>query len=105
MENRTKLLIGSVFIVVLLLVLSPFADPNPDGLESAAGEGKSEGSAFDLGFLTDYGSEDSLIHQLIQNDMIATIVSGLIGIMVVVGIFSLPLIFLRLKKEQFSNDR
>ncbi len=99
MENRSKILIGSVFIIILLLILSPFADPNPDGLESAAGEGNYEGSAFNLGFLTDYGSEDSLIYQFVQNDMIATIVSGLIGIIVVVGIFSLPLLFLRLKKE------
>ncbi len=99
MENRSKILIGSIFIVILMVVLSPFADPNPDGLESAAGEGHYNGSAFDLGFLTDYGSEDSLIHQFLQNDMIATIVSGLIGIFVVVGLFSLPLIILRLKKE------
>ena len=100
MENRLKFLIGSVFIVIFMLILSPFADPNPDGLESAAGEGNYEGSAFDLGFLTDYGSEDSFIYQLVQNDMIATIVSGLIGTIVVVAIFSLPLTFLRRKKSK-----
>lgn len=99
MENRSKILIGSIFIVILMLVLSPFADPNPDGLENAAGEGHYEGSAFDLGFLTDYGSEDSLIYQLVQNEMIATIVSGLIGTIVVVGLFSLPILFLRSKKR------
>lgn len=99
MENRSKIFIGSSFIVILMLFLSPFADPNPDGLESAAGEGNYEGSAFDLGFLTDYGSEDSLIYQLIQNNMIATIVSGLIGVIVVVSLFSLPLLFLRIKKS------
>lgn len=99
MESRSKFMIGSAFIVAILLLLSPFADSNPDGLESAAGEGNHEGSAFDLGILTDYGSEDSLIHQLVQNDMIATILSGLIGVLLVVSLFLIPFIFLRLKKE------
>lgn len=99
MENRNKLLFGSFFLIILLVLISPFADPNPDGLESAAGDGNEEGSTFDLGFLTDYGSEESLIYQLIQNEFLATIISGLIGIILVASLFALPIVILRSKKS------
>ena len=100
MESKQKLLFGGIAILIFLLILAPFADPNPDGLESAAGEYAPEGSAFDLGVLTDYGSEESLLYQILRNDFLSVIVSGLIGVIIAFSIFFVPIYFLRLRKSQ-----
>lgn len=99
MEAKTKLLVGIVIILVILLLLTPFADPNPDGLESAAGEYAHEGGSFDLGIFSDYGSENSLLFQLIGNESLSVMISGLIGIILVVGILLIPILIIRQRKS------
>ena len=61
MESRHKMFIGVIGLIAILLLLTPFADPNPDGLESAVGEDTPEGTGFDLGFLSGYGGENSIL--------------------------------------------
>ncbi|MFX0093373.1 MAG: PDGLE domain-containing protein [Candidatus Hodarchaeota archaeon] len=100
-KTRDKILLGVLAILAVLVLLSPFADPNPDGLESAAEQyGTPEGETFDLGFLTDYGSEDSLLYQLLSNTFLTTIVSGIIGIIVVMVVFFVPWYFIRQRSDQ-----
>ncbi len=103
MESKQKLFLGGIAILIVLLILTPFADPNPDGLESAAEEYAPEGSVFDLGFLTDYGSEESILNQILQNDFLSIIVSGLIGVIIIFGIFFVPLFFFRQRKSQINS--
>ncbi len=97
MEFKQKYIIGVIVLLGILLILSPFADPNPDGLEKAALEDHDaeEGESFDLGFLTDYGAEGSVLHQILGNDLISTIISGLIGVLIVFTIFIIPYFILK----------
>ncbi|UCG01798.1 MAG: PDGLE domain-containing protein [Candidatus Heimdallarchaeota archaeon] len=88
MEIKYKSAIGVISIFFVLLLLTPFADPNPDGLESAAEQNNaSEGSSFDFGFLTDYGAYGSIIHQVFNNEALSTFISGLIGVFIIVILF------------------
>ncbi|MFX0063078.1 MAG: energy-coupling factor ABC transporter permease [Candidatus Hermodarchaeota archaeon] len=87
-RSRDKALIGVTAIISFLILLSPFADSNPDGLESVAEHyGVPEGSAWDFGFLTDYGSDISFLYGLIPNPVLTTLISAIIGIAVVLIIF------------------
>ncbi|MFX1250715.1 MAG: energy-coupling factor ABC transporter permease [Promethearchaeota archaeon] len=87
-RKRDRALIGVTAIISFLILLSPFADPNPDGLESVAGQyGASGGSFLDLGFLTSYGSSGSFLYRLLPNPVLTTILSAIIGIVVILIIF------------------
>lgn len=99
MKAKTKLIVGIAVILVLILLLTPFADANPDGLESAAGGYAHEGSSFDLGILSDYGSENSLLFKLIGNESLSVMISGLIGIILVIGILLIPILVVRQRKS------
>ncbi|MHA1969610.1 MAG: PDGLE domain-containing protein [Candidatus Hodarchaeales archaeon] len=101
MESKFKIIIGSIGLLIFLIFLAPFADPNPDGLESAAGEYAPEGSAFNLGFLTDYGAENSILYQILGNKSLSVIISGLIGILIILSIFFVPFIL----KHRRNTDR
>ncbi len=105
MEFNQKYVIGIIVFLGVLLILSPFADPNPDGLEKAALEdhGAEEGESFDLGFLTDYGTEGSVLHRILGNDLISTIISGLIGVLVVFGIFFIPYFIFKQRSKEISS--
>ncbi len=103
MQLTSKLIIGVAVIIGLFLLLSPFADPNPDGLEKAVGDITPEGQSFDLGFFTDYGNEDSLLYHFIGNSSLSTIISGLVGVLLVIGIFSLPLIIAKRRKAEIQS--
>ena len=102
MEVKKKLVIGVVAIFLGFLLLAPFADPNPDGLESAAEQNNApEGSSFDLGFLTEYGAYGSILHKLFENEFLSIIVSGLIGILIVLSFFLVP--YYILKQRHLEN--
>jgi hypothetical protein len=102
MESKYKIIIGSFGLLTLLLLLTPFADSNPDGLESAAGEFAPEGSVFNLGFLTDYGAEDSVLYKILGNESLSVIISGFIGLVIIISIFFIPLLLKRKKKTDKS---
>jgi hypothetical protein len=105
MEHKQKYFIGVFTIIILFILLAPFADPNPDGLESAAGEHTApEGSAFDLGFLTDYGAENSLLFHLLKNEFLAITVSGLIGVVTVISLFFIPLAIIRRRRSNITPN-
>jgi hypothetical protein len=105
LQFNLKYVIGIIVFLGVLLILSPFADPNPDGLEKAALEdhGADEGEFFDLGLLTDYGSEGSVLHRILGNDLISTIVAGLIGVLVVFGFFFTPYFILKRRSKEISS--
>ena len=95
-----KFLIGSVLILSLLLLMTPFADPNPDGLEIATEEHAPDGVVLDLGILSDYGGEGSLLYELVgRNEAIAVILSGIIGTLLVLSIFVFPLLIMKRQKS------
>ena len=102
MNKSSKIMIGSTFLIGILIILTPFANPNPDGLESAAGKGTFEGNVLDLGFLTGYGSEGSLLYNIVQNEALSVILSGLLGVLMVTGLFLIPVLFVR-RKNASSN--
>ncbi|MFX0014810.1 MAG: PDGLE domain-containing protein [Promethearchaeota archaeon] len=104
MKSKTKLTIGVITILTIFLLLAPFADPNPDGLESAADDYASEGNVFDLGILSDYGSKNSLLFQLIGNEQLSIIFSGLIGILFVMGVLLIPIAIVRHKKSTETSN-
>ena len=103
MNPKVKLSIGIIAILTLLLILTPFADPNPDGLEKAVGEYSSGGAVFDIGFLTDYGAEGSFIHQIVGDESLSVIISGLIGVILVIGLLSIPLIVVHQRRTSTSS--
>ncbi len=102
MESKYKIIIGSIALFTLLLLLTPFADPNPDGLERAAEDYAPEGSVFNLGFLTDYGAKDSILYKILRNESFSVIVSGFIGLIIIISIFLIPLLLKRKKKKARS---
>jgi hypothetical protein len=103
MEHKQKYIIGVFAFLAIFILLAPFADPNPDGLESAAGEHNvPEGSALDLGFLTDYGAENSLLFHILRNEFLAITVSGLIGVVIVAGLFLIPLVIIRRRRSSIT---
>jgi cobalt/nickel transport system permease protein len=85
--------VGGLFIAALLAVLSPLASSHPDGLEWVAGQ---------KGFLK--AARTPLYHLIpdyvfpgISNDFLATILAGIFGILLVLGV-ALGVAFLRRKK-------
>ncbi|MHA1215430.1 MAG: PDGLE domain-containing protein [Candidatus Hodarchaeales archaeon] len=101
METKTKYILGITGLIVFLLLLAPFADPNPDGLESAVGNyNEPEGGALDLGFLTDYGAEGSILYELLGNETLAVIVSGIIGVLAVMSVFIIPIVIIRRRNTE-----
>lgn len=102
MESKYKIIIGSVVLLTLLLLLTPFADPNPDGLERAAEDYAPEGSVFNLGFLTDYGAKGSILYKILRNESLSIIVSGFMGLIIIISIFLIPLLIKRKKKTAKS---
>lgn len=79
---RTRLLTAGVFIAALLAALAPLASPDPDGLERVAG---------DVGFLdraldAPYQILPDYTVPLLGETPLSTIVSGLIGVIITVGI-------------------
>lgn len=108
MEVNKRLVIGIVAILLGFLLLAPFADPNPDGLESTAEQNHApEGSSFDLGFLTDYGAYGSMIYKLFENEFLSIIVSGLVGILIVLSLFLVPYYILKQRhlEDNPSEDK
>lgn len=95
MESKHKIFFGIIGLIVILLLLTPFADLNPDGLESAVGEGAPEGTGFDLGFLSGYGGEDSILFKILGNEFLSVIISGFIGFLIVTSVFLVPFILKR----------
>ncbi len=95
MESRYKMFIGIIGLIAMLLLLTPFADPNPDGLESAVGEDTPEGTGFELGLLSGYGGENSILFKILGNEFLSVIISGVIGFLIVTSVFLVPLILKR----------
>jgi cobalt/nickel transport system permease protein len=85
--------VGGLFLAALLAVLSPLASSHPDGLEWVAGQ---------KGFLK--AARAPLYHLIpdyvfpgISNDFLASILAGIFGILLVLGV-ALGVAFLRRKK-------
>lgn len=86
-------------------MLAPFADPNPDGLESAADEHDApEGQFFDIGLFTDYGAEGSVLYNILGNEFFAIIISGLIGVSIVLITFLIPGLYLYKRRTKTSSQ-
>jgi hypothetical protein len=85
MEHKQKYIIGVFAFLAIFILLAPFADPNPD-----------------LGFLTDYGAENSLLFHILRNEFLAITVSGLIGVVIVAGLFLIPLVIIRRRRSSIT---
>lgn len=100
-----KYLLGTIILLLGLILIAPFADPNPDGLESAVSSinNNAEGNSFDLGLFSDYGGENSLLFRILNNEFLSIIVSGIIGVIIVIGIFIIPILYIRRNKKSISS--
>ena len=84
-ENTTKVSFYGLFIILILLLslITPFASSSPDGLESVAEEfGFTQTDGVVL-LLDDYGIS------AINNDFISTVLSALLGVIVLTIMFNL----------------
>jgi cobalt/nickel transport system permease protein len=84
-ENTTKVSFYGLFIILILLLslVTPFASSSPDGLESVAEEfGFTQTDGIVL-LLDDYGIN------AINNNFLSTVLSALLGVIVVAVIFNL----------------
>ena len=84
-SNTTNVSLYGLFIVLILLLtlITPFASSSPDGLESVAenfGFQETDGVVL---LLEDYGIN------AINNNFISTVLSGLLGVIVIVAMFSI----------------
>lgn len=84
-SNTTNVSLYGLFIVLILLLtlITPFASSSPDGLESVAenfGFQETDGVVL---LLEDYGIN------AINNNFISTVLSGLIGVIVIVAMFTI----------------
>ena len=84
-ENTTKVSFYGLFIILILLLslVTPFASSSPDGLESVAEEfGFTQTDGIVL-LLEDYGIS------AVNNDFISTVLSALLGVIVLAIMFNL----------------
>ncbi len=84
-ENTTKVSFYGLFIILILLLslMTPFASSSPDGLESVAEEfGFTQTDGIVL-LLDDYGIS------AVNNDFISTVLSALLGVVVLAIMFNL----------------
>ena len=90
-SNKVTSFYGLFILLILILTLiTPYASSSPDGLESVA---ESFGFNEDVGivlFLEDYGIEN------INNNFLSTVLSAVLGIVVIVGLFN---IFIKVKNR------
>jgi hypothetical protein len=101
-STRTFLLGGSLMLVVLIAVVSPWASSEPDGLEKVAIENGFDDDAEEHpasnGPLAGYGVKG------VENEGIGTVLSGLIGVAVVFLLTAGCLYLLKLGRRQ-PKDR
>ena len=71
-----------IFIILLLSLLTPFAYSSPDGLESVSEAFGFESTSGVVLFLDDYGIDG------INNNFISTVLSALLGILIIIFIFN-----------------
>ena len=90
-KNNTTSFYGIFILLILLLTLiTPYASSSPDGLESVAESyGFNEESGIVL-FLDDYGITN------INNNFLSTVLSAVLGIVVIVGLFN---IYIKVKNK------
>lgn len=94
LRDSNKPLLGLGLVTLVFGFLALVASSNPDGLEKVGEEYLfGEGSAFDLGFFTDYTF-------LGFEGLAGTILSAVLGFFVVVGILVLPVLFLTERRQQ-----
>lgn len=97
LKKSNKPLIGTAIILFGLSVLSLFASPSPDGLEKVSiisGFNKNASEPFKLGVANDYNF-------LTLGGWLGTLLSALLGITLVFGIFFIPLAIIK----EISNKK
>ena len=89
-NNATSFYGLFILLILLLTLITPYASSSPDGLESVAESyGFNEESGIVL-FLDDYGITN------INNNFLSTVLSAVLGIVVIVGLFN---IFIKVKNK------
>ena len=82
-NNATSFYGIFILLILLLTLITPYASSSPDGLESVAESyGFNEESGIVL-FLDDYGITN------INNNFLSTVLSAVLGIVVIVGLFNM----------------
>ena len=89
-NNATSFYGIFILLILLLTLITPYASSSPDGLESVAESyGFNEESGIVL-FLDDYGITN------INNNFLSTVLSAVLGIVVIVGLFN---IYIKVKNK------
>ena len=98
LKSSNKPLLGLGILLLFLSVLSLFAFPNPDGLESAASQfGITAGTYFELNIANDYDF-------LGLGSFLGTILSAILGILILLGIYFIPASFLNGKNKPIKTN-
>ena len=81
-RNWTILIVAGVGLALLITLLSPFASSDPDGLEKVAEDKEFLDTAKDPGYkiIPDYTFPG------VENERLATILSGIVGVLIVAAI-------------------
>lgn len=81
-RNWTILIAAGVGLALLITLFSPFASSNPDGLEKVAEDKEFLDTAKDPGYeiIPDYTFPG------VENERLATILSGIVGVLIVAAI-------------------
>ena len=89
-NNATSFYGLFILLILLLTLITPYASSSPDGLESVAESyGFNEETGIVL-FLDDYGITN------INNNFLSTVLSAVLGIVVIVGLFN---IYIKVKNK------
>ncbi|MFW9914207.1 MAG: PDGLE domain-containing protein [Candidatus Thorarchaeota archaeon] len=109
---KEKTLIGIAVLLVALTILVPFASPEIDGLEKVADEELEEGNTWSdaekLGEdVADLAPFPDYVAFFGEDDDLAAITSGIIGILLILGVFAAMILIIRYrnqKREQTQGE-
>ena len=98
LKSSNKPLLGLGILLLFLSILSVFAFPNPDGLESAASQfGITTGTYFKLNIANDYDFMG-------LGSFLGTILSAFLGILILIGFYFIPASILTNKKKSVETN-
>lgn len=97
-KNSNKPMIGIGILLVILSLISLIASSSPDGLEMVGLDlSFNEGTAFELGIADDYSF-------LGFEGIIGTLLSAVLGIVIIVGLIILPSFYFRERSNKIASS-
>ncbi|MFX0115340.1 MAG: PDGLE domain-containing protein [Candidatus Hodarchaeota archaeon] len=106
---KEKTLIGIAVLLVVLLILVPLASPEIDGMEKVAEEeleeGKTWSDAEKLGEdVADLAPFPDYVAIFGEDDDLAAITSGIIGMIIILGLFTILTLGIRYRRKKREQE-